>query len=78
MRKFPLPLKFSPSLTLVFFCCKFLCFFVNFYYNLFLYVCLSILRTTPIEDIKTSKLVEPAEMNGNGSPVGGIEPVNTS
>ena len=28
--------------------------------------------------MKTSKLVEPAEIDGNGSPVGGIEPVNTS
>jgi len=28
--------------------------------------------------IKTSKLVEPAEINGSGSPVGGIEPVNIS
>ena len=28
--------------------------------------------------MKTSKLVEPAEMNGSGKPVGGIEPVNTS
>ena len=28
--------------------------------------------------MKTSKLVEPAEMNGSGNPVGGIEPVNTS
>jgi len=29
-------------------------------------------------DINTSKLVEPAEMKGNGSPVGGIEPLNIS
>ena len=28
--------------------------------------------------MKTSKLVEPAEINGNGKPVGGIEPVTTS
>lgn len=28
--------------------------------------------------MKTSKLVEPAEMNGSGKPVGGIEPVSTS
>ena len=28
--------------------------------------------------INTTKLVEPALMNGNGSPVGGIELVNTS
>ena len=31
-------------------------------------------NTTPIADIKTTKLVLPAEMNGKGSPVGGIEP----
>ena len=35
-------------------------------------------KTTPIADIKTSKLVEPAEINGNGKPVGGIEPVTTA
>lgn len=29
-------------------------------------------------DIKTNKLVEPAEINGSGKPVGGIEPVTTS
>ena len=29
----------------------------------------------PIADIKTTKLVEPAEMNGSGRPVGGIEPL---
>ena len=29
-------------------------------------------------DIKTSKLVEPAEINGSGKPVGGIEPVTTA
>jgi len=28
--------------------------------------------------MKTSKLVEPALMNGSGKPVGGIEAVNTS
>ena len=27
---------------------------------------------------KTSKEVEPAEINGSGNPVGGIKPVNTS
>ena len=35
-------------------------------------------KTTPIALIKTSKEVEPAEMNGSGNPVGGIEPLNTS
>ena len=39
---------------------------------------LSTFRTTPIADIKTNKLVEPAEMNGSGKPVGGIEPVTTA
>ena len=28
--------------------------------------------------LKTNSEVEPAEMNGSGKPVGGIEPVNTS
>ena len=41
-------------------------------------LCLSTFSTTPIALIKTSKLVEPAEMNGNGNPVGGMLPVNTS
>ena len=36
------------------------------------------LRTTPIALMKTNSEVEPAEINGSGSPVGGIEPVNTS
>ena len=40
--------------------------------------CLSTFKTTPIALIKTSKLVEPAEMNGSGNPVGGMLPVNTS
>ena len=29
-------------------------------------------------DIKTSKLVDPAEINGSGNPVGGMLPVNIS
>ena len=28
--------------------------------------------------MKTSKEVEPAEINGSGSPIGGIEPLNIS
>ena len=40
--------------------------------------CLSTLRTTPIADIKTSKLVEPAEINDNGKHVWGIRPLNIS
>lgn len=40
--------------------------------------CLSTFSTTPIALIKTNKLVEPAEINGKGNPVGGIEPVMTS
>ena len=40
--------------------------------------CLSTFSTTPIADIKNSKEVEPAEMNGKGKPVGGIEPLNIS
>ncbi len=39
---------------------------------------LSTFNTTPIALMKTSKLVETAEINGSGNPVGGIEPVNTS
>ena len=40
--------------------------------------CLSTFKTTPIADIKTSKLVDPAEINGSGNLVGCIEPVNIS
>lgn len=36
------------------------------------------LSTTPIANIKTSKEVEPADIKGSGSPVGGMEPVNMS
>ena len=43
-----------------------------------LFDCLFTLRTTPIEDMKTTKLVLPALMNGNGNPVGGMEPVTTA
>ena len=31
----------------------------------------------PIADINTNSEVEPAEINGSGKPVGGIEPVTT-
>ena len=41
-------------------------------------LCLSTFSTTPIALMKTTSEVEPAEMNGSGSPVGGIEPLNTS
>ena len=41
-------------------------------------VCLSTLRTTPIADIKTKSEVEPALINGNGKPVGGILPDTTA
>lgn len=41
-------------------------------------VCLSTLITTPIALMNTSKLVEPALINGSGSPVGGIEPETTA
>ena len=40
--------------------------------------CLSTFNTTPIALMKTSKLVEPAEMKGSGKPVGGIDPLNIS
>ena len=36
------------------------------------------LSNTPIALMKITSEVEPALMNGNGSPVGGIEPVITS
>ena len=49
----------------------------NFYILLFL-LCLSTFNTTPIALIKTSSEVEPAEINGKGKPVGGIEPVTTA
>ena len=41
-------------------------------------LCLCTFCTTPIALMKTNNEVEPAEINGNGSPVGGIEPVTTS
>lgn len=41
-------------------------------------VCLSTLITTPIADINTNNDVDPALINGSGSPVGGIEPVTTA
>ena len=40
--------------------------------------CLSTFNTMPMADIKTKRDVEPAEMNGNGKPVGGIEPDTTA
>ena len=52
-------------------------FIKNFYILLFL-LCLSTLRTMPIADINTNKEVEPADINGSGKPVGGIEPLNIS
>ena len=50
--------------------------FIN--YILLFLLCLPTFSTTPIALIKTSKLVDPALMNGSGNPVGGIEPVNIS
>lgn len=47
-------------------------------YTLHFLLCLSTFKTTPIALMKTSKLVEPAEINGSGIPVSGIEPVNNS
>ena len=47
-------------------------------YTLYLKIILSTFSTTPIALIKTSKEVEPAEINGSGKPVGGIEPLNIS
>ena len=41
-------------------------------------LCRSTLRTPPIAPINTLRLVPPAEMNGIGIPVGGIEPLNIS
>ena len=41
-------------------------------------LCLFTLSTTQIADIKTNSEVEPADINGSGSPVGGIEPVTTA
>ena len=47
-------------------------------YILLLLLCLSTFNTTPIADIKTNNEVLPALINGNGKPVGGIEPDNIS
>ena len=41
-------------------------------------LCLSTFKTTPIALMKTKSEVLPAEINGSGKPVGGIEPVTTS
>ena len=41
-------------------------------------LCLSTFNTTPIAIMKTNKLVPPKEMNGNGKPVGGMQPVATA
>lgn len=41
-------------------------------------LCLSMLRTMPMALIKTTSEVEPAEIKGSGSPVGGILPVTTA
>lgn len=41
-------------------------------------LCRAIFSTTPIADMKTTSEVEPAEMKGSGTPVGGIEPVKTT
>ena len=47
-------------------------------FHTLLFDCLFTFNTTPIALMKTTKLVEPALINGNGSPVGGIEPDTTS
>jgi len=41
-------------------------------------LCLSILIKIPIAPKNINNAVDPALINGSGSPVGGIEPVNTS
>ena len=52
---------------------------IYFKYQILIFLlCLSTFNTTPIALMKTNKLVEPAEINGSGKPVGGIEPVNMS
>ena len=48
--------------------------FLRAYKQSYVLLCLFMLSTMPIADIKTTKLVLPAEMNESGSPVGGIEP----
>jgi len=46
-------------------------------FNVYILLCFEMFSTTPIALMKTTSDVLPAEMNGNGSPVGGIEPVMT-
>jgi len=46
--------------------------------NYFFLLCPSTSKTNPIALIKTNSEVEPAEINGSGRPVGGIEPLNIS
>ena len=36
------------------------------------------MSTTPIAAIKTTNEVEPADISGSGTPVGGIDPVTTA
>lgn len=45
---------------------------------MFFFECLLTEIATPIAAIKTATEVPPLEMNGRGSPVGGIEPVTTA
>ena len=47
-------------------------------YTLPFLLCRSTFNITPIALMKTNNEVEPAEMNGSGKPVGGIEPLNIS
>ena len=51
-----------------------------FNFNIYTYCItyLSAFKTNPINPINTVKLIPPADINGIGIPVGGIEPVNTS
>ena len=51
---------------------------IKTHYNFFIKLCLWTFWTIPIIDIKTMSDVLPAEMNGNGNPVGGTTPVTTA
>ena len=66
-------------LILISFCFKFCKFiFLNLIETKELSLCLPTLQRIPIAPINTLKDVPPADTNGIGIPVGGIEPVNIS
>ena len=56
----------------------FIQYFFCFHFNKQDFACLSILRSIPTIAILQTRAVEPADINGSGSPVGGMRPHTTS